>query len=161
MSVTTAVATAMTVVVVSVAATMTVVVMPVSAAMTVIVVTGIMATAMAMVVMTGAMTMIFMTAAMMIAGSMVAGASREHAATGIRRARPVRDQRFHKEQHTDGDGESQKECGNETPVLGILIRRQMQRRVVIHHRRKNERDEVHEDGADRRRHERVPVRNAP
>ena len=37
----------------------------------------------------------------------------------------------------------------------------MQRRVVIDHRRQDERHKIHKDGADRRCHQRAPIRNAP
>lgn len=143
------------------AAAMAVIVLAVAITVTVVVVARAMAIAMAMVVVAAAVAMIFVAATMKIAGSMVAGASREHATAGTRRACPVHNLRFHKKQRANGDGETKKERRDQTPVRRILVWRQMQSRIVIHHRRKNERDEIHDNSANRRCDKCAPIRNAP
>lgn len=140
-----------TVPVVIVPATMSMVIMP---AMTMVVmpVTTV-------ILMPAAMAVILMASPVMTAHVVSAGG--KHATTCARRARPVHDRRFHKRQSTDHDGVAKEERGNQPPIGGILKRRQMQRRIVIHHRRQNQRDKVHENGADRRHDQRAHIGNAP
>lgn len=141
-----------TVPVVIVTATMSMVIMPTAMTMVVMPVTTVilMATAMAVILMTSAV----MTAHVVSAGG-------KHATAFIGRARPVHDRRFHKGQSADHDGVAKEERGNQPPISGILKRRQMQRRIVIHHRRQNQRDKMHENGAKRRHDQRAHIGNAP
>lgn len=141
-----------TVPVVIVTATVSMIIMPTAMTMVVVPVATVilMATAMAVIVMASA-----------VMAAHVVSAGGKHATTCTRRARPVHDRRFHKRQSADYDGVAKEERGNQPPIGGILKRRQMQRRIVIHHRRQNQRDKMHENGADRRHDQRAQIGNAP
>ncbi|HEY7978155.1 MAG TPA: hypothetical protein VID67_08165 [Rhizomicrobium sp.] len=135
-------------------ATVSMVVMP--TAMTMIVVP---VTAVSMIIMPAAMAVIVMASAVVTACVVSTGC--QHATAFIGRARPVHDRRFHKEQGADRDGVTEEERCNQPPIGRILKRRQMQRRIVIHHRRQNQSNEVHENGTDRRHYQRAKIGNAP
>lgn len=143
-----------TVPVVVMPATVSMVVMP--AAMTMVVVP---VTTMSVIIMPAAGAVILMASAVMPACIVSTGC--KHATAFIGRACPVHDRRFHKEQSADRDGVTKKERGNQPPIGSILKRRQMQRRIVIHHRRQNQGNKVHENGTDRRHYQRAQIGNAP
>ena len=135
-------------------ATVSMVVMPTAMTMVVVPVTT-----MSVIIMPAAGAVILMASAVMPACIVSTGC--KHATACIGRACPVHDRRFHKEQSADRNGVTKKERGDQPPIGSILKRRQMQRRIVIHHRRKNERDEIHDNSANRRCDKCAPIRNAP
>ena len=145
------------------AAAVAVVIMP----MTMIVVTTVaaamamivMATAVAVIIVTAAVTMIVVRRSSMIGHAMTSCAGREHAAAFT--GGSAHDHRLHEIERAYRDGVAEEKRSDQPPIGGILERRKMQRRVVIDHRRQNERHEIHEDGANRRCHQRPPIRNAP
>ena len=116
-------------------------------------------TTVSVIIMPATMTMIVMACAVMRAR--VVSTGRKHATAFMGRACPVQDRRFHKEQSADRDRITKKERGNQPPIRRILKRRQMQRRIMIHHRRQDQCNKVHENGTDRRHDQRAEIGNAP
>lgn len=143
-----------TVPVVVMPATVSMVVMPTAMTMVVVPVTT-----MSVIIMPAAGAVILMASAVMPACIVSTGC--KHATACIGRACPVHDRRFHKEQSADRNGVTKKERGNQPPIGSILKWRQMQRRIVIHHRRQNQGNKVHENGTDRRHYQRAQIGNAP
>lgn len=148
-----------TVPVVVMPATVSMVVMPPTVSMVVVPVTTMSVIIMSVIIMRAAGAVILMTSAVMPACIVSTGCKQATAFIG--RACPVHDRRFHKEQSADRDGVTKKERGNQPPIGRILKRRQMQRRIVIHHRRQNQGNKVHENGTDRRHYQRAQIGNAP